>query len=60
MPVWVALMGTLGYNVWRHKHGRSTLCSSTRTKVPPHVFDAGWAVLSVWLTNHYRDGYPRR
>lgn len=57
MPVWFALGGVLGLNVHRHRVGRSTLCSSTRTHVPPLVFDAAWLGLTLWLRAHYRAGF---
>lgn len=57
MPVWAALIGTLGYNVHRHRHGKSTLCSSARTRVPAPALEVALTVGLAWLVNHYRDGF---
>jgi hypothetical protein len=53
MPVWVALLGALGWNYARHRRGKSTLCSSTRHVVPDLGFCAGWGVLTGWMIPHY-------
>lgn len=60
MPVWGALLGALGFNIWRHLHGKSTLCSSTRTTVSPLMFDALWLGLTLWLRGHYRRGFTSK
>ncbi len=58
MPVWGALIGTLSLNYLRHRGGRSTLCSSTRThlrveRTPGRlVVVVGWATLTAWLIPH--------
>ena len=57
MPVWGAFLGTLGYNYWRHRHGRSTLCSAARTVLPAAALDAGWDILTWWMKRHYRGGF---
>lgn len=53
MPVWLCLGGTLVLNYWRHKTGRSTLCSTGRERVGPIAFLLGWAAVSGWLLPHY-------
>lgn len=53
MPVWVCMIGTLVLNYVRHRTGRSTLCSSARTRVGPRAFVLGWVTLSAWLLPHY-------
>lgn len=53
MPVWAALLGTLGMNVVRHRRGLSTLCSTARARIPRAVFCFGWGALSGWLLPHY-------
>lgn len=55
MP-WAALLGALGFNLYRHRHGQSTLCSSTRPHVTPAEFAFAWGVLSGWLIPHYAEG----
>lgn len=57
MPVWCALVGTLGWNVARHLRGKSTLCSAARTRVPANVLEPALAVGVAWLVNHYRGGF---
>lgn len=59
MRVWVALAGTLGYNLWRHKQGKSTLCSSTRAHLPPLAVDAGLTIGYMVLRRHVINGYDR-
>lgn len=57
MPVWGALLGTLGYNVARHLRGKSTLCSSARPILPAWAFDLAWGELTKWIRPHYRNGF---
>lgn len=58
MPVWAALVGTLGLNYLRHRRGRSTLCSVTRAHLRVHraegtaVVIVGWTALTCWLLPH--------
>jgi hypothetical protein len=53
MPVWLALSGTLGLNYWRHRKGRSTLCSSARPVISAEKFIFGWGVLTGWIIPHF-------
>lgn len=57
MPVWGALLGTLGYNYARHRHGKSTLCSTARRFIPGAAMVVGWCFLSGWLLPHYVNGF---
>ena len=56
MRVWGALLGTLGWNYLRHRHGRSTLCSSGRKTIPAWAFCLGWGILTGWLIPHFCKG----
>jgi hypothetical protein len=62
MPVWTALIATLGLNYARHRTGRSTLCSSARAPFQVHkaegrlAFVVGWTALSGWLIPHFCKG----
>ena len=60
MLPWAALLGTLGLNIWQHKHGRPTLCSVGRRYVPARLFVAAWAALTAWLLPHYARPLRRR
>lgn len=51
-PVWLALIGTLGWNYFRHRADKSTLCQS-REDVPPGVMAAALLALIGWLIPHY-------
>lgn len=53
MLVWSALLGTLGLNVWQHKHDRPTLCSTGRRFVPGALMALAWGVLTGWIVPHY-------
>ena len=57
MPVWGALLGTLGLNVMRHLSGKSTLCSFTRQHVTADQFDLIWDALTEWMKPHFRNGF---
>lgn len=57
MPVWLALGGTLAYNVSRHLRGKSTLCSSGRTVVPAWAMETALDVGVRVLKRHYRNGF---
>jgi hypothetical protein len=58
MPVWGALVGTLLFNYARHRGGRSTLCSVTRSQLRVHrtpgrlAVVLGWSALTGWLIPH--------
>lgn len=52
-PVWAMLSATLGLNYYRHRKGKSTLCSGGRKILSPTEFIAGWAVLTGWLIPHF-------
>jgi len=58
MAPWGVLLGSLGLNYWRHRHGRSTICAVTRrafnTQTPSGraAFLIAWAVLSGVLVPH--------
>jgi hypothetical protein len=58
MPVWGALVGTLVFNYSRHRGGRSTLCSVTRSRLRVHrtpgrlAVVLGWSALTGWLIPH--------
>lgn len=54
MPVWGALLGTLGYNIVRHLRGKSTLCSTARKHVPIPAIIVGWLGLTGWIIPHIR------
>lgn len=58
MLVWSALLGTLGLNVWQHKHDRPTLCSTGRRFMTPGLFLLGWGLLSAWICPHFIGGFP--
>lgn len=50
----LTLLGaSLGWNYVRHRRGRSTMCSVSRTQVGPVPFVLGWAALTTWLIPHY-------
>jgi len=56
---WGALLGTLGFNFWQHKHGRPTLCSTGRRFIPAAGFVVAWATFTSWLIPHILNGYPK-
>lgn len=58
MP-WVGMAATLGWNYSRHRRHKSTLCSATRSVLPPHVLIAALGVGIYVLARHLLDGYPR-
>lgn len=47
------LAAALGWNYCRHKRGLSTICSSTRGRIPRPVFVLGWVTLTAWLLPHW-------
>lgn len=53
MPVWLALGATLAWNYLRHRTGKSTLCSSGRTRIGWRAFLFLWGGLTGWLVPHY-------
>lgn len=57
MPVWGALVATLGWNYMRHRQHKSTLCSAGRKHVPGWAMTLAWCFLSGWLVPHYVDGF---
>lgn len=57
MNPWVLLGGTLAYNYSRHLRGKSTICSTTRAKVPANRFLLLWKPFEAWLVWHIVSGY---
>lgn len=56
---WVPLGGTLAYNLYCHKRGWPTICSTTRRAVPSkRVAIVALFVSFEALLVHYLDGYP--
>jgi len=55
---WGALLGTLAYNIHRHRHHKPTICAVTRrafhTQTPSGraAFVIAWAVLTGVLVPH--------
>ena len=57
MLPWAALLGTLGLNFWQHKHGRPTICATTRRFLPKPIACVLLFVGFVALVAHVLDGY---
>lgn len=51
-PVWGAVIFLVGWNLCRHKRGKSTLCCS-REDVPPGLMTAAAIAFVGWFAPHY-------
>lgn len=47
------LTAALGLNLYNDRHGKPTMCATTRKHVPWPLFCAGWAGVTLWLVPHY-------
>lgn len=53
MPPLALLTAALGWNYARHRHGRSTMCSYTRDRVPVALGVLAWLGLTAWFLPHW-------
>ena len=58
MP-WLGLAATLGWNYHRHRHGKSTICSATRSRLTAPRFIGAWGVFTYVMVRHILDGYDK-
>lgn len=54
---WLGLIATLGWNYRQHRHGRATICSTTRRALPRPAFLLAWASVAAGLAIHVWRGY---
>lgn len=47
------LLGSLIANFVQHKRGKSTICSTTRRRIPATVFIGLWAGFNAWFIPHW-------
>lgn len=48
---WMA--ATLSLNLYNDRHGKPTMCGTTRRVVPWPLFCLFWAALTRWMLPHY-------
>jgi hypothetical protein len=53
MPALLLLASALGLNYHRHRHGRSTICSTCRQYVGPRAMTAAVLAVVGWFIPHY-------
>lgn len=59
MPALLLLVSALGLNYHRHRHGRSTICSTSRRAIGPRLMVALWLFLTAWFLPHYCRPFAR-